>query len=175
MAQDGDRPDAPDGIEERHIGPRGASWTAWLGMAVLSVLVGASVLGVYGHEHTLEASGNGTRASVHLPELLRNGEFFEMQFRLEADEALADLTIGVDASLWEDITINTTIPGASEETSVDGEYRFAYGPMEAGTTFVAKIDGQVNPDIWGGNSGAIRVYDGERLLVELPVEIGVLP
>ncbi len=172
MAQVGD---APDGIAERHIRRRGQSWVAWLGLAVLSVLVGASFLGVYGHEHTLVASGNGTRASVHLPELLRNGEFFEMQFRVESDEARADLTIGVDASVWEDMTVNTIIPGASEETSVDGEYRFAFGPMEAGTTFVAKVDGQVNPDIWGGNGGRIRVYDGDRLLVELPVEIGVLP
>lgn len=166
---------APDGIEERHIGPRGASWVAWLGLAVLSVLVGASVLGVYGHEHTVEASGNGTRASVHLPELLRNGEFFEMQFRMESQQAVEDLTVGVEASVWKDMTINTIIPGASEETSVDGEYRFAFGPMEAGGLFVAKMDGQVNPDILGGNSGVIRVYDGERLLVELPVEIGVLP
>jgi hypothetical protein len=166
---------APDGIERRHIGPRGKGWVAWLGLAVLSVLVGASFFGVYGHEHTLEGSGGGIRASVHLPELLRNGEFFEMQLRVESEEALEDLTIGVDASVWEDMTVNTMIPGASEETSVDGEYRFAFGPMDAGTTFVAKVDGQVNPDIWGGNSGAIRVYDGERLLVELPVEIGVLP
>jgi hypothetical protein len=175
MAEVGDRPDAPDGIEQRHIGPRGASWMAWLGLGLLAVLVGVSALGVYGREHTLEGSGNGIRASVHLPELLRNGEFFEMQFSVDLDEPVEDLIIGVETSVWEDMTINTVIPGASEESSVDGEYRFAFGPMAAGDVFVAKIDGQVNPDIWGGNSGAIRVYDGERLLVELPVEIGVLP
>lgn len=166
---------APDGIEERHIGPHRRPWLNPIGLVVFSVVVGLSILGVYGHEHTVASSGNGVDASVDLPELLRNGEFFEMQFRIESEGALADLTIGVDASVWEDMTVNTMIPAASEETSVDGEYRFAFGPMEAGSVFVAKVDAQVNPDILGGNSGAIRVYDGERLLVELPIEIGVLP
>ena len=169
---------APDGIERRHIDPTGRAWRNGVGLVVFSVTVVLSLFGVYGREHTVAATDGegGVRASVHLPEVLRNGEFFEMQFRIEVGEAaVEDLTIAVDASVWRDITVNTFIPAASEETSEEEAYRFAFGPMEAGSTFVAKVDAQVNPDILGANSGVIGVYDGEQLLLELPVEIGVLP
>ena len=170
--------EAPDGIERRHIDPSGRAWRNGVGLVVFSVAVVLSLFGVYGREHTVAASDGegGVSASVHLPEVLRNGEFFEMQFRIEVGEAaVEDLTIAVDASVWRDITVNTFIPAATEETSEDDAYRFAFGPMDAGSTFVAKVDAQVNPDILGANSGVIGVYDGEQLLLELPVEIGVLP
>jgi hypothetical protein len=170
--------EAPDGIERRHIDPTGGAWRNGAGLVVFSVAVVLSLFGVYGREHTVAATdrAGGVRASVHLPEVLRNGEFFEMQFRIEVgDVAVEDLTIAVDASVWRDITVNTFIPAATEESSEDEAYRFAFGPMEAGSTFVAKVDAQVNPDILGANRGVIGVYDGEQLLLELPIEIGVLP
>lgn len=165
----------PDGIGGRHIERGQAWWLNPIGLAVLATLVGLALLGVFGREHTLSAEGGGVTLSVHQPQLLRSGEFFETQVRVEVSTAVEDLVIAVDTSLWRDMTVNTFIPAASEESTEDGAYRFAFGPMEAGTTFEAKIDLQVNPDIVGGNRGVIRVYDGERLLVELPADIGVLP
>ena len=47
------------------------------------------------------------------------------------------------------------IPAATEESGEDGEFRFAFGPIRAGTTFDLKVDAQVNPDIVGGNEGAL--------------------
>lgn len=175
---DGMVDETPDGIERRHIDPAGGSWRSAVGLVVFSLAVVLSLFGVYGRERTVAASdgAGGLTASVDLPEVLRNGEFFEMQFRIEVgDAAVEDLTIAVDTSIWRDITVNTFIPAATEETSEDDAYRFAFGPMEAGSTFVAKVDAQINPDILGANRGVIGVYDGEQLLVELPVEIGVLP
>lgn len=165
----------PDGIQDEHTRSRGRHWTNRVGVVTLSLLVGLSFLGIYGHEHTVRASGAGVAASVHLPELIRNGEFFEMQFEIDASESIADLRIDIPATLWRDMTVNTLIPAATDETSENGSYRFSYGPMSAGSTFVAKADVQINPDLLLGNAGEIGVYDGERLLVSLPVEIGVLP
>lgn len=165
----------PNGIDEEHIGARRTGWTNPTGVIVLSLLVAFAFLGAYGREHTIAASGAGVDFEAHLPERIRNGELFEMRFTVLAHEAVSELVIAVDASVWEDMTINTFMPGAAEETSEAGRYRFSFGPMAAGTTFDIKVDGQINPDTVGGNSGVIGVYDGERLLVELPVEIGVLP
>lgn len=67
------------------------------------------------------------------------------------------------------------IPAASEEELKNGEYRFAYGPLEAGDTLVIKIDGQVNPPLFAGNEGIMAVYDGERLLGRRAFSIKVLP
>ena len=83
--------------------------------------------------------------------------------------------IGVDASLWEDITINTMIPAPSGEESADGEFRLTFADLDAGIPFLLKVDAQVNPDIVGANDGVVTVYDGDRPLVETRASITVLP
>lgn len=165
----------PDGIVDEHTRPRGPKWANPIGLVVLALLVLAAPFGVYGAEHTLRASGGGIAATVHLPERLRSGEFFEIQIEVGATTAVDELAIRVSGSLWRDMTINTFIPAAADEQSQDGTYRFTFGPMDAGTTFNAKVDGQINPDLVGGTEGVISFHDGDRLLVELPVEIGLLP
>ena len=66
-------------------------------------------------------------------------------------------------------------PVEADETSVDGEFRFAFAELEAHHTFLLKVDLQVNPDIVAGNQGAVTVYDGEELLATTDVDITVLP
>ena len=98
-----------------------------------------------------------------------------MRVGVESGEPIGELVIGIDQALWEDMTVNTLIPAASEESSVDGEYRFTFAELAAGTPFLFKVDAQVNPDIFGGNEGVVTVYDGEEELTRVAVEIGVLP
>ncbi len=40
--------------------------------------------------------------------------------------------------------------------------RFTFAELAAGTTFLFKIDVQVNPDIVIGNEGSVTIYDGSR-------------
>jgi hypothetical protein len=47
--------------------------------------------------------------------------------------------------------------------------------VEAGSTFDLKIDAQVNPDILGGNQGAVTIYDGDRSVTDVDVDVTVLP
>ena len=167
----------PDGIEEVHAAPRGGltRHASPLSLAVLGFVVALGMLGVLGHERDWAADANGASLSVHSPETIRNGEFFETRVTVEVTEPIGELVIGVDAALWEDMTVNTMIPAASEETSQDGEYRFTFATLEPGTTFLFKVDLQVNPDILGGNQGAITVYDGSRELVGVDLGVTVLP
>jgi hypothetical protein len=167
----------PDGIRDEHQRPHGPlrRHADPLPLVVLGVLLLAAMLGLAGHEATRGADASGVALEWHGPERIRNGEFFEMRVRVRSERPLEDLTLGVEASLWEDLTINSFIPGPSEEHSEDGEFRFVFGALPAGSEFLLKVDGQLNPDILGTNEGALTVYDGETRLVSLPISIEVLP
>ena len=167
----------PDGIEDEHAQPL-AGWrrhASPISLLVFGTVVGLALTGVLGREADRRADGGGARLTVHTSEIIRNGEFFEMRIGVDADAPIGELVIGVDEALWEDMTVNTMIPAASEEESANGEFRFTFAALEAGTPFVLKVDLQVNPDIVGGNDGAVTVYDGDDELASAQVGITVLP
>lgn len=167
----------PDGIGPEHVeeAPAWRRHASPLSLVVFGAVVALALLGLLGHERQWVATDNGTTLSIHMPETIRNGEFLELRIGVQAEEAVGQLVIGVEASLWQDMTVNTMIPAASEEASEDGEYRFTFGPLEAGTAFLLKVDAQINPDIIGGNAGAVTVYDGDEALVSTDLRITVLP
>ena len=169
--------DWPDGIDEIHEEPqRGLLRHASpLALLILTAVIGAAIIGLFGVEQTKSAEASGVALEVDTPIRIRSGEFFEQRIRITSDEPIDELVLGVDSGLWRDMTVNTFIPGAEEETSEGEEFRFTFGPLDAGEEFAVKIDLQVNPDIVGGTSGGMRLYDGERELVEIPLEIGVIP
>ena len=172
-----DEPAYPDGIAPEHV-KKVAGWrhhASPLSLAVFGVVVFLALAGVLGHERDWEATSNGTSLRVHQPEVIRNGEFLELRIGVDADDGIGSLAIGIDQSLWEDLTINTMIPAASEESSEDGQFRFTFGQLEAGTSFLLKIDAQINPDFLGGNGGRVTVYDGEDMLVSATISMDVLP
>ena len=177
MSNDHERTRAPDGIGEEHVRPI-SGWrrhASPLALVVFGAVIALGLTGLLGREADWRAEANGARLEVHTSEILRNGEFFEMRINVEADEPITELVIGVESALWEDFTVNTMIPAASDETSTDGEFRFTFAELEAGTPFLMKIDLQVNPDIVAGNEGAVTVYDGEEQLATTDVTIAVLP
>jgi len=167
----------PDGIGDEHIRPV-AGWrrhASPLSLAVFAAVIFLGFAGFLGHERDWRAAAVGTQLAVHAPEVTRNGEFLEMRITVESEEPIGELVIGITSGLWEDLTVNTMIPAPTEEESVDGEFRFTFAPLEPGTSFLLKIDLQVNPDIVGGNDGLVSVYDGEEPIVETPISITVLP
>ena len=170
-------PPFPDGIDERHVRPL-AGWrrhASPLSLAVFGAVVVLAMTGLLGHERQWQAQGGSTSLSVHMPEIIRNGEFFEMRVTVKSAEPIGELVVGIDQALWEDMTVNTLIPAAADESSEDGEYRFTFAELESGTPFLLKVDVQVNPDILGGNDGVVTVYDGNEELTRVGVQIAVLP
>lgn len=170
-------PAYPDGITE-DAARRPTRWELirrFVGVAVVGAVVGLALLGAFGRERTWAASESGVELQIHMPEVMRNGEILELRISVASAEAIGQLEVGIGQSLWEDMTVNTLLPAASEERNEDGEFRFVFGPMAAGTTFLFKVDGQVNPDFLGSNDGVIAVYDGETRLASVSVSLRVLP
>jgi len=168
---------APDGIADEHAGPSSGlrRHASPLSLLVFATVVILGLSGLLGRERTWRAEANGTALEIHASEIIRNGEFFEMRVTVSAADPIDELRIEVDASLWEDMTVNTMIPAATEEGSADGVFAFTFAEVPAGQAFDMKADLQVNPDIFGSNPGTVRVLDGDEQLVELPIEIRVLP
>lgn len=167
----------PGGITDDNVRPI-EGWrrhASPLSLVVFGVIVALALSGWLGRERTWNAEGEGATLQVHVPEIIRNGEFLEMRVRLVSDRPIEELVIGIDETLWEDITVNTMIPAAAEEASEDGEARFTFAELPAGTSFLFKVDMQVNPDIVGGNDGTLTVYDGETQLVATDLSVTVLP
>lgn len=167
----------PEGIDERHERPM-RGWRRHanpLSIVVFAAVVALGMSGALGHERDWEAAEDGVQLTIHAPEVIRNGEFLEMRVRVTSQAPIAELSIGVEARLWEDLTVNTMIPAAAEEASEDGELLFTFSQLPADTEFLWKVDLQVNPDIVLGNAGRVTVYDGTDPLVSADVTIDVLP
>ena len=167
----------PDGLSDEHLHSPGG-WRrrgGVIALIALSLLMVAALVGLAGVEETLAEETDVATVTWHAPQRIRNGQFLEMRLQVDAHERIDELVVGVDASLWEDFTINTLIPAATEEASEDGELLFTFGPIEAGGSFLMKVDAQINPDMLWLNEGAVTVYDGEEVIVELPVVMEVLP
>ena len=174
----GDEVRTPEGIDRRHIEEAhgGRLHSLPIGMLGLGVLLALSAFGFFGTEAALEASGDAADLRVDAPSRIRNGEFFEMTATVTTREALENLVLVVDEPVWQDVTVNTFFPAAEAETVADGAFEFEFGPVEAGQTFVVKIDCQVNPDhAPSANAGAIAITDDGDPLAEVDYRLEVLP
>jgi len=112
---------------------------------------------------------------VKLAQPLRSGVFFETHLRVHARRDIAEPVIGIDATLWRDLTINSHIPAAADESFKEGQYRFKYAPLKAGDTLEIKIDGQTNPPLVGYLAGSLTLLDGDHRLTETRLSVPVLP
>lgn len=171
--------DFPEGLGDPHLQEppplvRHASPLSLLILGTILALAAGGFVGGVGQSH-LVTTGEDSRLEVETPEVLRNGEFFEMVVRATPGRPVADLVIAVEPSLWKQLTQNSMIPAAAEESFSDGAFRFSYGEAAAGESVEVKMDFQINPSLFGGVSGAVSLLDGEAPLVSLPVSIEVRP
>lgn len=171
--------DYPDGIAKEHM-PQHQRWArifTWAVLALLGVFLVFAMTGLLGGRPGAARSVEGRAAVLEFtaPEILRNGEFFEMRVRVAAKRPIAKPVIAVSSGYWRHITINTMIPSPSEEGFKDGSFEFTFSPMEAGDTLEMKIDGQINPARMGASHGTVQILDDKAPLASLPVRLKVYP
>ncbi|MEJ7776864.1 MAG: hypothetical protein WKF52_05665 [Sphingomicrobium sp.] len=167
----------PDGIKAEHCKERRPIWTAWIRASLLGALLALGLFGFLGGAPTRDIRNVAEAAAmrVNLPNPIRNGMFIETRIDIAARQPIADAVVAIPADLWREITINSLVPAATEEEYKDGEFRFHFGPLEAGERLLFKIDGQINPPRFASASGRIRLLDGTRELVAVPVSLKVIP
>jgi len=169
----------PDGITEQHLrtGTPLAEYTRWFMLFVLGAILLAALLGVFGghKKPTVTAEGTAATLRVDAPAVLRNGEFFEMRVLIEPKAAVARPVIAVAQPYWRDITVNTMIPAPASESYEDGYFVLEFDPIEPGKAIEFKVDGQINPSLFGGTEGVVEARDGDRVLARVPLELRVLP
>lgn len=169
----------PDGLADGHArAPQGFRKVAPVfSLLVLCMLMALALSGVLAGGTTPVVRASFARADLaaSIPERLRNGEFYEMRLTVTARQDIAKLRLAVTPTLWRDMTVNTMVPAAGEESFEDGAFTFDYGALRAGERFEIKIDGQINPPLTIGTRGTIALYDGDAQIGVLPVAIRVLP
>jgi len=146
-------------------------------LAILGALMVAGLTGALGgqEDQTRRAQGNGVILKVKTPAILRSGMLFETVVEVRTERPVTDLVVAVSDGLWRQMTINTMIPAAEEESSENGFRRFSFGPAPAGETFRFKVDGQINPPLFVGTRGDVAILDGDRELARTPLRTRVLP
>ncbi|BBE33493.1 hypothetical protein [Sphingosinicella microcystinivorans] len=166
----------PDGITQTHVTHRGLRCANPLSLLVLSALMLVAFSGALGGFPNPSQSVVGPKARLTLeaPGIARSGMVFEMRMRIDAARAIPRPVIAISPSYWHELTINTMMPAADENYGRGG-YRFEYAPLAAGDTLFIKVDGQVNPALFGGTTGRITLYDGETPLAALPTRLEVRP
>jgi hypothetical protein len=169
----------PQGIEaDTHASAK--SWHRYsnlVGIFGLALFLGLAAFGIFGGQPhpTRVIETPAARLTLQFPEILRNGEFFEMRATIEAKQPFDDLQMGISSEYWRDLTINTMIPAPSEEKSENGRYLFSYGPLSPGDRLTIKIDGQINPPMSAGTRGRLTLMDGDTVVLATPVKLRVFP
>jgi hypothetical protein len=169
----------PDGIDHSNVdggGPLSLK-LRWFALFFLGAILALAMLGMLGGADSpmVAAKGKAGSLTIEAPATLRNGEFFEMHFAGQAHRALTKPTLAIGSSYWQHLTINTMIPAPASEAYEDGFFLFEFDPLEAGKTIDFKIDGQVNPALFGGTRGTVQWRDGDTVLAQTPVRLKVLP
>jgi len=169
----------PEGIGERHARPQSflRHHLAWGALGLLGALLAVALTGVLGGQPnpTLRADGDRAELTVNAPGVLRSGEFFEMRFRVRAKEAIEKPVLALSHSYLRDLTLNTFKPSPVAESSDGTFYRLEFDALAAGGSFEVMIDGQVNPDLFGGTSGSIMLLDDRTPVAGMPLALEVRP
>lgn len=169
----------PDGLGKQHLeqGKGVERHASILSLGVLGCFLAIAMTGTLGggfNSH-LEIGNDRIALAYDGPTKLRNGMFFEAHVLVRALQPIKKLEISLEPSLVHDLTMNSMVPAAADETFEDGAFRFSFDKMETGDRFDVKFDFQINPSLFAGTHGRIAVYDGDTELATIPVDITVWP
>lgn len=176
MRRDGQGLRLPDGIDagdaDRGALRRSNPWS----LLVLGAIVALGLSGYAGgRDGDAAAESESAHLHVHWPSVIRNGHVYESILTVRARKPIEKLVLAVPGAMLRELTLNAMYPAAGDESYVDGDYRYAFGRLEAGDTFVVRVEMQINPALFGFSRGHVRLLDDKRALTGLDVSMLVLP
>ncbi|HEY0516450.1 MAG TPA: hypothetical protein VGD00_04975 [Solirubrobacteraceae bacterium] len=170
----------PDGIaldrDRDLVGRARNTWVRRGLLCLIAVLPVLALLNVFGqHPTTTSASGPAASVNVTAPARLRSGLIFQVRVQVEAHRDIKELQLVFDRGWWESMSVNSTVPEPSEESSSDGRVVFDYGPLGAGHSHVSWLYFQVNPTNVAKRQENVDVKDGNEELVHIHRSMTIFP
>jgi hypothetical protein len=173
---------APDQNDlPRHRDWEGRRYERWFPnalFALVCVVPLLALLNVFGQSPTVKtvANPNGVATmQLSAPTSVRSGVLFQARFDIHAHKEIKDAVLVLDSGWLESLTMNTSEPAASSETSRNGGIALDLGDIPAGKLWRQYLQFQVNPVNAGSQSQGVTLYDGNVPLLHLNRNIMIWP
>ena len=158
---------------------QGRNYQVWLRrtiLVVLAIVILAALLNEFGQRSTIStATGPAAKLTVRAPERLRGGLIFEGRFEISAQSRIAHPRLALAPGWSEGMTLNTSEPTPSDETSHGDRLVLGFAPIPAGTTFTYWSQWSVNPVNVGHRSQDVVLYDGSQRVASVHRQVTVFP
>lgn len=148
-----------------------------LAILVLVVLLGLAFTGLFGGGANSTRTAHWTAAELQIesPRSLRSSDEFHTRISVLAHRPIHNLVIGFSEAWWRNVTTKSAVPMPVDESFANGFYRYGFGKLEPGQAFELDLDSQMNAPMTLKRSGAIALFDGDRLLGKEPMNVRVWP
>jgi hypothetical protein len=169
-------PDCVD--EERHlklVGRRALPFRRAF-LTLLIVFVALALAGVFGQRpSSSRANGPAASLKVRSPERLRGGLIYQARFDLVAHRRLQAVKLVLDTGWMEGLTINSTEPQPSNETTRNGRVVFGFGSISARERLTFWLQYQVNPTSVGNRDQGVELDDGTTPIARIERSATIFP
>lgn len=173
---------APDFIDvERHRDWQGRTYERFLPnvlFGLICLIPLAALFNVFGQSPSVKqvANPNGMATlTISAPTKIRSGLLFQARFDIRAHKEIKDAVLVLDSGWNESMTMNTIEPGASSETSRNGDLALDLGDIPAGKLWRQYLQFQANPVNAGSQSQGVTLYDGNVELLHMNRNMMVWP
>ena len=158
---------------------RGRGYHVWLRrgiLVLLALVILVALLNVVGQRSTTStAVGPTASLTVKGPERLRGGLIFEGRFEIDAQSRIGHPRLVLAPGWTEGMTLNTSEPTPSDETSHGDRLELDFAPIPAGATFTYWSQWSVNPVNVGHRSQDVVLYDGHQQLASVHRQVTIFP
>jgi hypothetical protein len=166
---------------ERHRDWEGRQWERYMPIVLFAlalVLPVLALLGVFGQTPSVATAQNPNGAAtltLTAPTAVRSGLLFQARFDIRAHREIKDAVLVLDPGWLESMTLNTSEPTPSSETSKNGSLALDLGNIPAGSLWRQHLEFQANPVNAGSQSQGVTLYDGNVPLLHMNRSIMVWP
>jgi hypothetical protein len=158
---------------------QGREHEAWLRrglLVVLALVILAALLNVVGQRTTTStAVGSAATLTVDAPERLRGGLIFQARFEIAAHQEIDHPRLVLAPGWTEGMTLNSSEPQPTQETSHGDRLEFDFDSIAAGSTFTFWSEWSVNPVNVGHRSQDVALYDGPRVVASIDRAVTIFP
>jgi hypothetical protein len=170
----------PDGLTVKRnrdlSGREGHAWYRRGLLCLIALLPALALLNFFGQRPTVSsAHAAAADLEVTAPARLRSGLIFQVRVQVIAHRKLANPELVFDRGWWESMSVNSTEPNSSNESSRNGRVVLSYGKISAGQSLVVWLYFQVNPTNVGTRREDVELDDGTTVIARVHRSLTIFP